>query len=142
MTRECTDSQWAQLARDLCFQDERSMYMALYIEQGLSVIDIAERLKAGTATINRRMALWKIPKRSRGGARRSADNKVFLFYMDQRVVVSLKNSLLSEMVGCSYSVVYNYKRWKAGGSVLGYYLTSAGSKNSVLHNFREREIQR
>ncbi len=139
MSRQYDDARWERLAHDLCFKSERSMYEALYVEQGLSINEIAERLKVGSATINRRINLWKIPKKSRGGARRSADKRQALWYMDQRVICSVKNAYLADMTGCSYSMIYNYKRWKAGGSVGGYYLTATGSIDPV--NDPTRRVQ-
>jgi len=107
------------------------MYEAFYNEQGLSVMEIADRLDAGTATINRRMSFYQIVKRPRGGARKTADKKATLFYLDQRVVMALPNRLLAEMYDMSYSVVYQYKRWKAGGSFIGYNLSSTGRQVSM-----------
>lgn len=131
MTRRSTDDEWHQLAVSLCFRDERHMYEVFYTQMGLSVAEIADRLKCGTATLNRRMSAYKIPKRPRGGAKRGADKKQFLFYLDQRIVMGITNRALSDLYEISYSMVYNYKRWKAGGSFAGYNLSSVGRKVSM-----------
>jgi len=117
MGRKNTDPEWNALARALCFRDERHMYEVLYTEQMLSVAEIAERLNAGTCTINRRMAQYGIRKRQRGGAQGTAVKKQLLWRLDQRVVMTLKNSALAEMLDISHGVVYHYKRWKYGNDV-------------------------
>jgi hypothetical protein len=125
------DDEWDELAKSLCFRDEEHMYRVLYEQEGLSVQEISERLRCGTATLNRRMHRFKIAKKPRGGARKSAEKKSFLFYLDQRVVMALPNRLCGDLFGMSYSMVYNYKRWKAAGSFVGYNLTATGSPNSL-----------
>jgi transposase len=45
--------------------------------------------------------------------------------------MGLKNRALSEMYDMSYSVVYGYKRWKAGGSYAGYNLSNVGRIHSM-----------
>jgi hypothetical protein len=107
------------------------MYEVMYEEEGLSVAEIADRLKCGTATLNRRMHAYRIAKRPRGGARRSADKKLLLFYLDQRLVCFTKNRVLSDLYDISYSMVYNYKRWKACGSLVGYNLTAVGRERTM-----------
>lgn len=127
MGRQSTNQDWNHLAQQLCFRDERHMYEVLYEQEHLSVSEIADRINCGTATINRRMHAFGIVKRPRGGARRTASKAQILFYMDQRVVMYLRNRVLAEMIGSSYSKIYGYKRWKAGGSYTGYYLSSQGT---------------
>lgn len=131
MRRQSTDEEWQQLAVSLCFKDERHMYEVMYGEENLTVAEIADRLKCGTATLNRRMSAYKIKKRPRGGARRSADKKQILFYLDQRVVMGLKNKTLAALYDMSYSMAYGYKRWKAGGSFIGYNLSASGRTHSM-----------
>lgn len=131
MGKRTADSEWNAIAQALMFKDERHMYEVLYEQERLSVAEIALRLKCGTTTLNRRMSAYKIKKKQRGGAQRGADKRSVLFYMDQRVIMAIPNSLLRELVGCSYSVCYHYKRWKAGGSLIGYYLSSQGRESSM-----------
>lgn len=129
--RRSTDDDWQQLAESLMFKDEKHMFETFYVEEGLSVNEIAERLNVGTATVNRRMSAYNINKRPRGGPRKTADKRSILFYLDQRVVMAMPNKLLSEVYGMSYSVVYQYKRWKAGGSFIGYNLSATGRQISM-----------
>ena len=129
--RRSTDDDWQQIAESLMFKDEKHMFETFYTEEGLSVNEIADRLNCGSATINRRMSAYDIVKRPRGGARKTADKRAILFYLDQRMVMAMPNKLLSEIYNMSYSVVYNYKRWKAGGSFIGYNLSSTGRKVSM-----------
>lgn len=131
MGKHTADMEWNALAQALMFKDERHMYEVLYEQEGLSVGEIADRLKCGTATLNRRMSAYKIKKRPRGGARKGVDKRAVLFYMDQRLILAIPNALLAEMLGCSYSLCYHYKKWKAGGSVAGYNLSNMGRKESM-----------
>lgn len=131
MSRHSTDQDWNLIAQTLCFRDERHMYEVLYEEEGRSVLEISQILNCGTATLNRRMHTYGIKKRSRGGARSSSDKLAVLFYMDQRVVMALANKTLAEMLDMSYSRVYKYKRWKSGGSYIGYNLSSSGSEKTM-----------
>ncbi len=131
MSRYSTDEEWNALAQALMFKDECHMYQVLYEEEGLPVSEIASRLNCGTATLNRRMSAYRIKKRPRGGAHSKSDKRSILFYVDQRLIVALPSKLLSEMYGMSYSLVYQYKRWKAGGSYAGYNLTNSGRKTSM-----------
>jgi len=128
---QSTDAIWDKLAKDMCFRDERHMYDVFYGEMQLSVSEIADRLKVGTATLNRRMHLKGVVKRSRGGARKSADKKALLFYLDQRIIMALKNKTIADLWQMSYSLVYNYKRWKAGGSCVGYNLSATGREHTM-----------
>lgn len=131
MTRASTDADWNILAKQLCFRDERHMYEVLYEQEGLSVAEIADRLNCGTATLNRRMHAYGINKRPRGGARRTGNKVQVLFYMDQRVIMALKNRVIAEMLDISYSMVYQFKRWKSGGLYTGYNLSAQGTMKSM-----------
>lgn len=131
MGKHSADAEWNALAQSLMFKDERHMYEVLYEQENLSVAEIALRLKCGTTTLNRRMSAYKIKKKQRGGSHRNTDKRAVLFYMDQRVVLMIPSTLLSELVNCSYSLCYHYKRWKAGGSLQGYYMSSQGRQTSM-----------
>lgn len=131
MTRKSTQDDWNVLAQSLCFRDERHMYEVMYEEEGRSVQEIADILQCGTATLNRRMHAYQIRKRPRGGARTASEKASVLFYMDQRVIMALSNKLLAELLNMSYSRIYSYKRWKSGGSYVGYNLSSQGSEKSM-----------
>ena len=129
--RRTTDEDWQLMAESLCFKSEKHMYDVFYNEEHLTVLEISERLNAGTATVNRRMALHGIVKRRRGGPHKSGDKRAILFYMDQRVVMGLPNKLIAELYGMSYSVVYQYKKWKAAGSYVGYNLSQSGRQQGM-----------
>lgn len=131
MGRATTDTEWNQLAQSLMFRDERHMYEVMYEQEGRTVSEIADLLKCGPATLNRRMSAYKIKKRPRGGARKPMDKRNALFYMDQRILMAIPNRPLSEYLGLSYSLVYHYKRWKAGGSYVGYNLSAVGRQTSL-----------
>ena len=86
------------------------MLQYFYIEEQLSVQDIARRLKCGPATVCNRLYKHKIDVRKAGGANNSHRIRKHLQRMDQRIVFSTINEALSDMLSCSTSTVYKYKR--------------------------------
>lgn len=61
---------WAYIARKLGFQDEISMWTDLYLVQGMSITELAERFDVSYTTVWNALVTLKIPRRPRGGANR------------------------------------------------------------------------
>jgi transposase len=96
------------------------MWEEMYVKDGLSIANIADRLQCGTATVNRRLLQAGFTLKTRGGARLQGQKRFQLFHMDQRLVHGLKTQDISDRFDISYAVVYHYKKWKCGGDMAAY----------------------
>jgi hypothetical protein len=103
---------WEALAKELCFPNEKAMLETFY--ETLSIKEIARRLDCGTATIARRLEIHKIEKRKRGGSNTSTAQRYKLFHTDQRNVIYMTLLACSELLKCSHSLVYKYRKYKSG----------------------------
>lgn len=110
------DNDWDLLARHSGYTDEREMLEDLYEEEGHSIAEIASRLGAGTATINRRLDLLGIKKRGRGGANRAREQSLKLFRLDARVALTLRLEVLSKLSGVSKPLCYKFRKIRLGGT--------------------------
>jgi hypothetical protein len=117
---------WDELARTIGYSNEKDMLEDFYLEEEMSVSEIARRLGAGTATIARRLSLAGVEKRSRGGANNLANQRRKLFHMDQRISLLADLNLVAKLSGASRSTCYKYRRIITGGKAheLQHYLTS------------------
>lgn len=101
---------WDILARELKFRDEEDMLRCLY--ETNSIPEIARMLKCGTATIHRRLEIYHIQKRKRGGPQVRASQRYKMFHVDQRLVMFLGLTVCSAKLKVSNSSLYKYKQWK------------------------------
>ena len=92
------------------YPNKRSMLEALYVEEGLSIKQLASRLRVGTATVERWLRLLGVPKRGRGGCNNSAKVGWALHRIDPRVVFCLSLRELAGMVQASESRCYKYRK--------------------------------
>jgi hypothetical protein len=116
---------WDTLAHEMCFRNERDMLETFY--ETMSIAEIANRLGVGTATINRRLNLCGIEKRSRGGDNTKARLSVLLYHIDQRTVMAMPGNEFAATFGISKSRVYKYKRWKCNNNPIGMMLNAKGT---------------
>lgn len=130
------NSDWDDLARSIGYRDERDMLEDMYERERMPISEIASRLGAGTATINRRLNLLGIAKRTRGGPNNEGRQAYKLFHLDQRVVLRLDLSLLARATRVSRSLCYKYRRFRIN--------KLQGGVNEVLYPVSDRgttEIQ-
>lgn len=102
---------WDQLAKEMCFSSEKAMLQSLY--ETKSITEIAELLRCGKATIQRRLALAKIQKRGRGGAQLKSTQRYKMFHVDQRILYMLGLTFAAKAIGVSNATLYKYKRYKS-----------------------------
>ena len=69
---------WQHFADTTGFRDEKEMLHSFYLEQKLSINQIAEVLGVSTGAVRRRLRLADIPLRGRGGKNRIGVGKVQL----------------------------------------------------------------
>lgn len=91
------------------YPNKRTMLEALYVEEGLSISQIASRLGHGTATVERWLRLLEIPKRSRGGSNNPTRIGWSIHRVDPRVVFCLSLRELARLVQASESRCYKYR---------------------------------
>lgn len=82
----------------------------LYINEGLTMMQIAMRLDVNHETIRKWMQELGVPIRKPGGANRHPKLSWSLHRMDPRVVYKNHDLFLASLLGCSRSIVYKYKK--------------------------------
>ena len=125
------ESVWDILAKQLCFENERDMLTTLYMSK--SVSEIATMLKCGQATIHRRLGLYGIKLRQRGGAQGKGEQKYKLFHVDQRVIMFIGLTYAAKQLKVSNATLYKYKRWASGGTERGYNRNVSGTDKLGIH---------
>src|SRR5262252_11039608 len=106
--------QWVKLAHSLGYPTEAAMWEDLYISQGLSIPQLAERLDYGTHTIRRRLIVNKIERRPAGGPRVMTYQRERLFRMDQRALWTIPTIEVAHIMDISTAVVYKYLKLVKG----------------------------
>lgn len=96
------------------YPNKRAMLEALYVQEELSISQVATRLGVGTATIERWLRLLEIPKRSRGGRNNPTRTGWRIHRVDPRVVFCLSLRELAGMVQASESRCWKYKEGVKG----------------------------
>jgi transposase len=91
------------------YPTKRALLENLYVEEGLSISEIARRVGVSTTAVERWLKLLGIPRRGRGGNNNQARIGWKLHRLSQRVVFGLSLRELSKMVSASESRVYKYK---------------------------------
>ena len=99
---------WEALSHRLGYSDERAMFLDLYEHQGISVIDLGERLGFTRGTIARRLGQLKITKRSRGGANNEFAQRFRLWRFDQRMLRCLPKGALCEVLSVGLPTLQSY----------------------------------
>lgn len=106
-------SDWDEVAKTMCFENEKDMLVTLYERSSIS--EIAAMLKCGTATVQRRLTIYGIKKRARGGSNNSGIQKYKMFHVDQRIVMFMGLTFAAKYFRVAPSTIYKYKRHKMGG---------------------------
>jgi hypothetical protein len=101
-------AEWEAYARRLGYPDERAMFKDLYERQGVSVIDLGDRLGFTRGTIARRLSLLGIVKRSRGGANNEFTQRFRLWRFDQRLLHCYSSGALEECLQISSVTLKSY----------------------------------
>jgi len=91
------------------YPTKHAMLTALYVEEGLSIHQVADRIGVSTATVERWLRLLEIPKRSRGGRNNSTRIGWTLHRLDPRLVFALSLKDLALIVQGSESRCYKYR---------------------------------
>lgn len=107
------NSDWDAIAQEMCFENEKDMLTTLYERSSIS--EIATLLKCGTATVQRRLTMYHIKKRARGGSNNSGLQKYKMFHVDQRVLMFMGLTYAAKYFRVAPSTIYKYKRHKMGG---------------------------
>ena len=105
---------WNRLAEALGYIDEEEMLRDLYEEEGLSYNRIAKKLGAARWTISRRLTLYGIEKRARGGPNNVGRIKNKLHLLDQRLVFRSPLTKIAKLLGGHTTTIYKYKKAVAG----------------------------
>ena len=100
---------WDNLARMLGYTDEEEMLRDLYEEERFSIAQIARKLGAGHATIARRMGIYDIAKRRRGGPNNRPKQTARLHMLDQRLIWSSSSAQIARLLDMHVSTVWKYK---------------------------------
>lgn len=98
------------LARGFGYEDYKYLLEDLYINDGLTVKQVAAKLNKSTFTISHHLEEYGIPKRRPGGAQNLSKKKWKLFRLDPRVIWSFDNITLGNLLKMDKSTVYKYKR--------------------------------
>jgi predicted transcriptional regulator with HTH domain len=101
---------WNSIAQLLGYENEEQMLYDMYHRNQLPLSQIAEKLGSGRATIRRRLELYEIQRRPRGGANNQSNKRVLLHLMDQRYVRSALGNEIAHVVNSHPSTVYKYLR--------------------------------
>ena len=108
--RERFNHNWEDFAHSIGYGSEREMLEDLYLTQGQSLSQIAQRLQCGTHTVNRHLDQLKITKRNRGGCNSNNNQSRKLFMLDQRVIMLRPLLQIAKLIGVSSSLLYKYRR--------------------------------
>jgi hypothetical protein len=101
---------WDSLADTLGYRDEEHMLSDMYLNQGFSLSLIADKLGNGKATIRRRLSLYNIERRSRGGANNPSLRRLYLHLLDQRWVYSASKKEVAQVIEAHPSTVWKYMK--------------------------------
>lgn len=114
---EQKENPWDVMARNMCFTDEKEMLTSLY--ENNSIAKIAILLNCGTATVQRRIGLYNLTPRKRGGPQTRSNLRYLLFHIDQRLVMNMGLTKLANRIRSNPSSVYKYRKYKAGFDLKG-----------------------
>jgi transposase len=92
------------------YENKRAMLQALYIEEGLSITQLAKRLDVSNFTLFRWMTELDFPRRPRGGAHAPGRVLWKLHRLDPRVLHKSRDVHIAKWLSCSVSIVYKFKR--------------------------------
>lgn len=92
------------------YPNKKSMLEVLYVQEGLSINQVASRIGTGPATVERWMRLLGVPKRGRGGNNSQAKIGWRLHRINPRIVHSLSIRDLARLVQASESYVYKFRK--------------------------------
>jgi hypothetical protein len=99
---------WNEIAQLVGYADEEQMLRDMYHQLHLSVNEIADKLGSGKATILRRMKMYGIEVRGRGGANNQSHKRALLHLLDQRFVRSNPSQDVAKVINAHQSTVWKY----------------------------------
>jgi len=99
---------WDTVADLLGYPDEAEMLKDMYCTLELSLDEIASKLGSGKATIRRRMDIYGIERRSRGGPNNLSHKRVVLHFLDARMVRNASINDLARLTESHPSTVWKY----------------------------------
>lgn len=99
---------WDDVAQLVGYTNEEQMLFDMYHTHHLSISEIAEKLGSGKATIRRRMTMYELDRRTRGGANNKSNKRVLLHFLDQRYVQAAPGSELAHVINSHPSTVWKY----------------------------------
>jgi hypothetical protein len=104
------ETSWEPIAHTLGFNSEVLMLQHLYIEQGLSIRELSTIIGYSTCAVSRRLAIYRIPKRRRGGNQRQG--KRTLANLSDSQVFDTPPGRLAEALKVNVSTVFAEKRFR------------------------------
>jgi hypothetical protein len=108
--KERFDKNWDDLARQVGYANRHDMLFNMYVEQGLSLKEIGQRIGASGHAVMRQLDKLFIERRSRGGFNNLAGQTRKLHRLDQRVIMRYNLDATAKLVGVSTSLLYKYRR--------------------------------
>src|ERR1700728_4162091 len=102
---------WDLLAKEFCFKNEGDMLRNLY--ETKSIYEIADLLRWGKATIQRRLAIQETKKSTRGGSQLKSTQRYKMFHVNQRIIMYLGLTFAAKYIRVSNATLYKYKRYKS-----------------------------
>lgn len=101
---------WTHIANRLGFESEMEMWLDLYREKEKTINQLSIAFRVGTTTINRRLKMYGVVMRPKGGANNVQGHTRRLLLIDPRLLFTLPEPRLAGMVGVHPSTVYTLKR--------------------------------
>jgi hypothetical protein len=107
---------WHHLSHTLGYSNKHEMLEDLYLNQHLSLHQIAERLDCSPHCVGRNLAREQIDRRSRGGKNNPSNQTHKLFLLDQRVVLNGDFIITAKHCFVSTSLLYHYRKLMKEGT--------------------------
>ncbi len=104
------NEQWAQMARAIGYENEAAMWNQLYTVEKRPIAELSKTLGFGTATIQRRVRLNEVERKSRGGAHTPSKIYDKMFHLDQRFVRTAEVDELIVLCDASTHSIYRVRK--------------------------------
>lgn len=104
------NEQWKELAASIGYTTELAMWEQLYVVEERGIGELAKTLGFGTATVQRRIKLANVERRTRGGAHSISRVYDRYFHLDQRFVALASGEEIATLCGASPHTIYRLRR--------------------------------
>lgn len=102
---------WNDVARHAGYENETRMLEHMYSEQGLSIIEIGERLACSPYSVLYHLRTRGFLRRGRGGPNHVPNQLRRLARFDQRVVLAGPLREVAKAAQVSTALLWKYRRW-------------------------------